>query len=81
MPIEIRGLEYFLLSEVADETRVTRQTLWRWRQDGKIPPGHRYRGRHLIYTPAEVRAIEQYANRIEPVEARDVRQHDLFEEG
>ena len=59
---------------------VSRQTLWRWRQEGKIPPGHRFRNRHVVFTPAEVREIEQYANRIEPVEPPDIRQRDLFED-
>ena len=57
---------------------VTRQTLWRWRQDGKVPPGHKYRGRPVIYTPAELNAIEQFANRIDPIEPSEKVQRDLF---
>ena len=80
MPIEISGLRYFLLSEVAEQAQVTRQTLWRWRQEGKVPLGHKYRGRKVIYTPAEVREIERYANRIVPIDAPDPEQQDLFED-
>ena len=63
---------------MAQQIDVTRQTLWRWRQDGKVPPGHKYRGRHVIYTPAEFSAIEQFANRIDPIEPSDKVQRDLF---
>jgi len=78
MPIEIKGLTYFSLSDVAEMIDVTRQTLWRWRQDGKVPPGHKYRGRQVIYTPAELNAIEQFANRIDPIAPSDKVQRDLF---
>ncbi len=78
MPIEIKGLIYFSLAEVAERIDVTRQTLWRWRQDGKVPPGHKYRGRQVIYTPAELNAIERFANRIDPIEPSDKVQRDLF---
>jgi len=78
MPIEIKGLIYFSLAEVAERIDVTRQTLWRWRQDGKVPPGHKYRGRKVIYTPAELNAIERFANRIDPIEPSDKVQRDLF---
>ena len=70
---------YFTASDVADQLEVSRQTLWRWRQDGKIPPGHRFRNRHVVFTPAEVREIEQYANRIDPIEPPDTLQGDLFQ--
>ncbi|MCU0834297.1 MAG: helix-turn-helix domain-containing protein [Chromatiaceae bacterium] len=78
MAIEINGLTYLLLSEVADQVNVTRQTLWRWRQDGRVPLGHKFRGRHVIYTPAEVAAIRDYANRIDPIEPSPSLQRDLF---
>ena len=79
MPLHIRGMVYFTASDVADQLEVSRQTLWRWRQDGKIPPGHRFRNRHVVFTPAEVREIEQYANRIDPIEPPDTLQGDLFQ--
>lgn len=71
---------YFTASDVADQLEVSRQTLWRWRQDGKIPPGHKFRNRHVVYTPAEVREIELYANRIDPIEPPNTRQGDLFQD-
>ena len=78
MPVQIRGLTYFTASDVAEQLEVSRQTLWRWRQDGKIPPGHRFRNRHVVFTPAEVKQIEQYATRIDPIDPPDSLQQDLF---
>jgi hypothetical protein len=40
--------------------------------------GHKYRGRQLIYTPAEVRVIEQFAHRIEPIDPPASDQPDPF---
>lgn len=67
MPFEIDGVEYLPAKEVAAKAGVSRQTLWRWRQDGLIPQGNRYRGRHVVFSPEEVRVIENHANRIEPI--------------
>jgi hypothetical protein len=80
VPLEIKGLTYLSLSEAAEQAEVTRQTLWRWRQERKVPMGHRYRGRQVIYTPAEVREIEQFANRIDPIDAPPSEQPDLFDD-
>ena len=80
MPIEIKGLTYLLMSEVATRAQVSRQTLWRWRQERKIPMGHKYRGRQVIYTPAEVREIEAFAHRIDPIDPPSPGQPDLFED-
>jgi predicted site-specific integrase-resolvase len=57
---------------------VTRQTLWRWRQEGKIPAGHRYRGRQVVFNPEEVSVIQEYANRIEPIDTAEGEQLSLF---
>jgi predicted site-specific integrase-resolvase len=78
MAIEIKGLTCSSLSDVAEMIDFIRQTLWRWRQDGKVPPERKYRGRQVIYTTAEPNAIEQFANRIDPVEPSDKVQRDLF---
>ena len=51
---------------------------WRWRQDGNIPQGHRFRKRLVVFTPAEVRVIEDFANRIDPIDPSDKVQRDLF---
>jgi hypothetical protein len=45
---------------------VTRQTLWRWRRQGKIPKGSLYRGKDLVFTLEEASDIRRYANRLEP---------------
>ena len=45
MPVTIEGEEYYTNSEVSDELKVSRQTLWRWREKGSIPAGL---GRALI---------------------------------
>jgi predicted DNA-binding transcriptional regulator AlpA len=78
MPIEINGISYLTAAEVCEKVYVTRQTLWRWRQKGKIPPGYRYRGRGIVFSPAEVKAIQEFANRIEPIEPPTNGQLGLF---
>jgi hypothetical protein len=66
--LEIDGVSYFSTSELLVELGVSRQTLWRWRQQRKIPAGHRYRDKTILFTADEVELIRQYANRIEPTE-------------
>lgn len=68
MPLEINKIRYLTLADLLKEVDVTRQTLWRWRQEGKIPPGHRYRNRQVICSPEEVEAIREHANRVEPID-------------
>ena len=78
MPITIQGRSYLTASDVLARIPVTRQTLWRWRQEGKIPAGYRYRGKQVLFSPEEVAVIEAYANRIEPIEPNGTRQLGLF---
>ena len=80
MPVEIQGEHYYTNSEVADELKVSRQTLWRWRDKGSIPVGWKYRTRQVLFTAEEVAAIRQFANRLEPIElgGGTVRQLGLF---
>jgi predicted DNA-binding transcriptional regulator AlpA len=78
MSIYIKWLTYVTASEVVDQLGVSRQTLWRWRQEGKIPPGHRFRNRHVVFTPAELKEIELFATRIDPIDPSDKLQGDLF---
>ncbi len=78
MPVEINETSYLTATDVRKQVNVTRQTLWRWRQEGKIPAGHRYRNRQVIFTPDEVKAIQEYANRIEPIDNSDSKQMSLF---
>ena len=68
MPVEIQGEQYYTNSEIADELKVSRQTLWRWRDNGSIPPGWKYRTRQVLFTTDEVEAIRHFANRLEPIE-------------
>lgn len=80
MPVKIQGEQYYTNAEVADELKVSRQTLWRWRDKGSIPVGWKYRTRQVLFTAEEVEAIRQFANRLEPIELGSgaVRQLGLF---
>ena len=63
----IDGTTYLSLDQVAEEIQVSRTTLWRWRQSGKVPAGHRYRGRLTLFTLSELAEIRDYANRLAPI--------------
>jgi hypothetical protein len=78
MPIERAGVTYFKLTELAKALEVSRQTLWRWRQEDKIPLGHLYRGRQVLFSEEEAMRIREYANRIEPIDQTATRQLGLF---
>jgi excisionase family DNA binding protein len=78
MPVQIGGATYLTNNEVSEELGVSRQTLWRWREKGKIPPGVRYRTRQVLFTEQEVAAIRDYANKLEPIEFGGTRQLGLF---
>jgi hypothetical protein len=67
VPLHIDGVEYQTISEILVNARITRQTLWRWRQEGRIPLGRRYRDRQLLFTSDEAVEIQGFANRVEPV--------------
>lgn len=67
MPTTIDGVQYLQVSELAEELRVSRQTLWRWRKEGHIPQGNRFRGRRILFSPAEVDAVRQFAFKVEPI--------------
>ena len=66
MPTEVNGTRYSSTTEVAKRAGVSRQTVWRWRRDGRIPPGRRYRNGQVLFTEDEAARIEEYANRLEP---------------
>ncbi len=81
MPAEVRGASYYTLHEVEDAVGVSRQTLWRWRQSGKIPAGRRYRDKQLLFTQAELEEVLEYADRFEPAIVGEARQLKLFNGG
>lgn len=66
MPVDLGGATFFTAAEVAARVGVSRQTLWRWRQETKVPAGSRYRDRQLLFSEAEAEAVEEYAHRLEP---------------
>ena len=66
MPTEIEGVSFYSAGEVAKSIGVSRHTIWRWRQDGKIPVGHRYRDRKVLFTEKEFQTIKEYSNHLDP---------------
>ncbi len=68
MPIQIEGVDYFTAADLQRELGVARQTLWRWRKAGKVPPGRKYRDRQVVFTRDETATIREYSNRLEPLE-------------
>lgn len=69
MPVEHAGTAFYTLGEVARHTQRSRQTIWRWKRAGKIPPGRRYRDRELLFSWEELEAIYAYAHRTTSEEA------------
>lgn len=68
MPLIVNGVKYYKSTEITGRLSVTRQTLWRWRSRGKVPYGHRFRDKQIIFTESELEEIEDYAKRIEPLD-------------
>jgi beta-N-acetylglucosaminidase len=68
---------YILASALEGELNVSRQTLWRWRAEDKIPAGHVYR-KQLVFTEEEADLVRKYANRVEPARPNAPRQMGLF---
>ena len=65
--VRIAGATYLSVSQVAKEIGVSRTTLWRWRHEGKIPLGRRYRNGLILFSAAEVGLVREYADRLEPI--------------
>jgi predicted site-specific integrase-resolvase len=61
-------VNYHSVAGVLEVTGVSRQTLWRWRREGKVPAGHRFRDKLLVFTVEELEQILQFANRLEPID-------------
>lgn len=78
MPKHIEGRPYYSSGDIVSQLGVTRQTLWRWRREGKIPAGYRYRDRWILYTELEFQEIQRFANRVEPIDDKPRNQLTLF---
>ncbi len=78
MSIEIDDVLYYSAAEVSERLGISRQTLWRWRREGKIPAGHRFRDRRVLFTGQEVETIREFATRVEPIGRGDHTQLGLF---
>lgn len=74
----LEGKTYFSAADVARELGVSRQTIWRWQKDGKIPGGLRYRDHRVVYTAEEFSVIRDYAHRLEPIDTTPPAQLKLF---
>ena len=66
MPLGIDGRDYYTAKEICELVGISRQTLWRWRQDTRIPAGLRLRGKRLVFSTFEVDQIRVYASSLEP---------------
>ena len=64
MPIKRGAITYLTLNEVADQVKCSRTSIWRWRKEGKIPSGSRYRDKELLFTGEEVMAVYAHAHRL-----------------
>ena len=78
MPIEVERVTYVFASELAAELGVSRTTFWRWRREGKIPSGRRYRDGQILFSEVEAQRVRDFATRIEPIDLADPRQLRLF---
>jgi len=78
MPSAISGVKYYSSPEVLAECAISRQTLWRWRKEGKIPAGQRFRDGSVLYTESEYQAVKDYANSVEPIDPGSENQLQFF---
>jgi len=74
----INGTTYVAAAELAAELGVTRQTIWRWRTAGKIPQGHRFRDKRVLFTVEEAEEIRRFAFKLEPAKTLLADQFKLF---
>jgi predicted site-specific integrase-resolvase len=72
MPVLINGTEYLSAAEMMRELGISRQTLYRWRQEGKVPSGHRFRDGKILFTREQADEIRDFALHVERADvARD----------
>ena len=76
--IEIDGLLYYSVAEILKVLKISRQTLYKWRRERRIPAGHRYRNRMLVFSAGDWVQIREHANRIGPAFLEDSDQLRLF---
>lgn len=62
----IDGVRYYDTAEVVEAAHISRQTLWRWRREGVVSDGHRFRGNRVLFSESAYAEILAYANRLEP---------------
>jgi cysteine desulfurase len=65
MPIRIDGSTFYSCTDVASACGVSRQTIWRWRQDGLIPIGRSRPGRSVVFSATELEYIRAHAGQVE----------------
>jgi hypothetical protein len=71
------GQTFYNMTEVCDFIRRSRTTVWRWKQEEKIPKGRRYRDKELLFTQQEMESIYAYAHRMSLDEASAELKHQL----
>lgn len=76
----INGAIYVVATALATELGISRQTLWRWRSEERIPAGHVYR-KQLVFSEDEASLVRQYTDRLEPALPAGARQLRLFKGG
>ena len=72
--VMIEGSAYVAATQIVEVLGISRQTLWRWRQDGHIPAGAKYRDRVLVFTEKEAEQIRDFAHRVVPLREADARE-------
>jgi len=77
--VKVDGISYVPASELARELDVSRQTLWRWRREKKIPAGHRFRNGMIVFSEIEAEAVRRHAQRLEPLDFGALNQLGLFD--
>ncbi len=75
--IIVQGVPYIPTRVVLSRLRITRQTLWRWRKEGKVPLGKRYRDKQLVFSLSEITDILEYAERVEEIPSTGQKQLKL----
>lgn len=78
MPKLIEGQRFLTSGEIQKQLQISRTTLWRWRKEGQVPAGNRFRTGEVLFTEEEALQIREHANRMEPVDTSSSSQLRLF---